>query len=260
MNKWNAVILAGDRGPSDPVANVANVSGKALVKFNGVTQIEQIVKLLHDAECINELYVLGPSQECLNQCEEVRLMYKDYGVNYLPPQLGPSSSALLGVQTSACFPTLVITSDLPLLKAEFIENYCKKVMKLDVDFVVGAVEHSCIKNLLPELKKTKYRFSDSEVCFANVFAVLTPLGMKAIKYWQDVEQSRKNPLAVIRKIDWWSVLQYKLGRLSVAQASQKLSDKLDANLNIEMFAVPELAIDVDSAHDYIILKKYIEKM
>ena len=258
MNKWNAVILAGDRGSSDPVANAANVNGKALVKFNGVTQIERIVKVLHDSQCVNELYALGPSLDCLNDCEEVSSMYKHYGVNYLPPNKGPSSSALLGVKKSHHFPTLVITSDLPLLTTDAIENYCKEVIKQDVDFVVGAVNYESINALLPELKKTRYQFSDSEVCFANVFAVLTPLGMKAIEYWQDIEQSRKNPLAVIRKIDWWSVLQYKLGCISVSQASLKLSRKLGANLNIEMFAVPELAIDVDSAHDYRVLKKFLE--
>ena len=95
------------------------------------------------------------------------------------------------------------------------------------------------------------------VCFANVFAVLNTDGVKAIEYWQDVEESRKRPIELIRKIDWLSILSYKLGRLSLSQVADKLSNKVGARLVIENFSVPELAIDVDSAHDYKVLSEYL---
>ncbi len=259
MKKWNAVILAGDRGPSDPVANVAKVSGKALVKLNRVTLIERIVNVLNEVECIDQIFSIGPDKDCLVGCEEVTSMFKRYQVKYLEPEKGPSSSALMGVKASAYFPTIIVTSDLPLLDAKNIEDYCNRIAEKDADFVVSAVAYSSINTLLPELKKTRYRFSDHEVCFANVFAVLKPPGMKALEYWQAVEQSRKNPLEVIRKIDWWSVLLYKLGRLNLEQASKKLSHKLGAKLLIEKSVVPELAIDIDSLHDFHILTNYIKE-
>lgn len=259
MKKWNAVVLAGDRGSADPVAKIAKVDGKALAKLNDITLIERIINVLNEAECINEIYTLGPRRDCLSKSGQVMSIFKEYGVNYLEPEHGPSASALLGVKTSAHFPTLVVTSDLPLLNADIIEDYCSRMENQKEDFVVTAVNYLDIKNLLPELKKTKYKFAGKEVCFANIFAVLKPPGMKALSYWQDVEQSRKNPLEVIRKIDWWSVLRYKFGCLDIEQASESLSKKLGAKLTIEQSSMPELAIDLDSEHDFILLTEFMKQ-
>ena len=259
MKKWNAVILAGDRGLTDPVAKAANVPGKALAKLGDVTLIERIVRTLNEAECINQIFSVGPSQKNLVNEKNISSMFLDYGVKYLEPDIGPSSSALLGVNTSAFYPTLIVTSDLPLLTVNIVEDYCSRIEDQNVDFVVTAVNYSSINNLLPELKKTQYRFGNQNVCFANIFAVMNATGLKAISYWRDIEKSRKKPLQVIRKIDWWSVLLYKFGCLDIDQASAKLSKKLGASLIIDQCSIPELAVDVDSSHDFQVLSRFVSE-
>ena len=82
MKKWNAVILAGDRGLTDPVAKAANVPGKALAKLGDVTLIERIVRTLNEAECINQVtgrlirdryysYFVREITHCLRQTDEL---------------------------------------------------------------------------------------------------------------------------------------------------------------------------------------------
>ncbi len=258
MKKWNAVILAGDRGANDPVAKAAMVNGKAAARLQGRTLVERVIDALGQANCINKIIAVGPNNDCLDKCDDIRTSLERFNVTRIEPEQGPSASAYKGVVEAAYYPTLLVTCDLPLLTPGLIDDYCRAVENIEADFVVGAVEYSHISDILPELKKTKYRFSDQEVCFANVFSILTPSGLKAIDYWKDVESSRKNPIEVIRKIDWLSIIRYKLGCLSLEQASSKLSQKLDAHLEIENFVVPELAIDVDSAHDYKVLNEYLK--
>ncbi len=257
MSSWNAVVLAGDRGVSDPVANAANVYGKAAAKFQNITLIERVITVLNQADSINKIFAVGPSQQCLDKHSNVSALLDKYSVEILAPAKGPSASAMRGVLVSASYPTLVVTCDLPLLESSMIDDYCQQVMNVDADFVVGAIDYSLIGMKIPELKKTKYLFNGQAVCFANVFAVLNTDGVKAIEYWQDVEESRKRPIELIRKVDWLSILSYKLGRLSLSQVADKLSNKVGARLVIENFSVPELAIDVDSAHDYKVLSEYL---
>jgi len=258
MTSWNAVVLAGDRGVSDPVANAANVDGKAAAKLHNITLIERVITALNQSESINKIFTVGPSQRCLDGNPDVRTVLDKYNVAIIEPASGPSASAMRGVLASASYPTLVVTCDLPLLNSSMIDDYCRQVVNVDADFVVGAIDYALIGEKVSALKKTKYQFKGQAVCFANLFAVLNPQGIKAIEYWQDVEESRKKPLELIRKIDWLSILSYKLGGLSLAQVANKLSQKVGASLVIEDFSVPELAIDVDSAHDYEVISKYLE--
>ncbi|MDW3094321.1 MAG: nucleotidyltransferase family protein [Gammaproteobacteria bacterium] len=258
MKIWNAVVLAGDRGPGDPVANVANVYGKAAATLQSKTLIERVIVALYQSSCINNIFTVGPDQKCLDKNPCIVEMLKKYNVKVIEPAKGPSASAMRGVISSAKYPTLVVTCDLPLLNSSMIDNYCQRVINVDADFVVGAIDYQLIRERISALKKTKYQFNDQAVCFANLFAVLNPQGINAIEYWQQVEESRKNPIELIRKIDWLSILSYKLGRLSLPQAANKLSRKVGAKLVIENFSVPELAIDVDSAHDYEVLSSYLQ--
>lgn len=259
MNKrWNAVILAGDRGPGDPVASFVDKPGKAFAPLNGQSLIERMISVLVECDSIDKVFAVGPNQKYLTDYPSIRSHLQRHRVEHIEPGKGPSASALQGVLESNQYPTLIVTCDLALLNSSVIDDYCKSMQNVNADFVACAVEHHNIKALIPELKKTQYQFAGRVVCFANVFAVLSPQGLKALEFWQDVEESRKNPIQLIRKIDWLSLLSYKLGRLSLDQVAKKLSLKVDAELVIESMSHPELAIDVDSASDYNLIQRYLQ--
>lgn len=258
MKSWNAVVLAGDRGKSDPVAKAAGVYGKAAAKIQNITLIERVVAVLAQSDSVNKIFTVGPSRECLKNHSDVRALLGEYDVEVLDPANGPCASAMQGVIVSASYPTLVVTCDLPLLESSMIDDYCQHMANVKADFVVGAIDYALIQKRITRLNKTKYQFNDQAVCFANLFAVLNPQGIKAIEYWQQVEESRKKPIELIRKIDWLSVFSYKLGRLSLSQVEDKLSRKVGAKLVIENLSIPELAIDVDSADDFEVLSHYIK--
>ena len=260
MSIWNAVVLAGDRGVNDPLLKAAKVFGKAAVKFNGQTLLERVVSTLINARCIDKIYVVGPSDECLRQHSYISAFLENDNVVCLPPESGPSSSALKGVIKSDYYPALITTCDLPLLNSQQIDDYCNSVQSLDADFVVTAVNYEGIGQCMPELNKTKYQFGTAHVCFANVFAVLNEAGLRAIEYWQDIENSRKKPIEIIRKIDWLSILRYKFRLLTLDQAANSLSQKVGTKVKIERSNLPNLALDVDSAHDYEVFTKYFKSL
>ena len=256
MPLWNAVVLAGDRGLYDPVAKSANVFGKAAVEFQDQSLLERTISALANANRIDQIFVVGPSSECLQHHKYLSAFLENCNVVHLHPENGPSASALKGIIASNYYPTLLVTCDLPLLNSRHIEDYCRKVQNIEADFVVTAVDYERIGGCLPELHKTKYQFGSVQVCFANVFAVLSEPGLNAIRYWQDIERSRKKPIELIRKLDWMSVLRYKFKLLTLEQTANSLSQKVDARIKIKKCNLPYLALDVDSEHDYEVFTKY----
>lgn len=256
-HKFNAVVLAGDRGPSDPVAKAASTFGKAAVEFNQKTLLETTLNTLNQAQLVDKIFSVGPSTECLSCTPQLAEIIQRYQATHIAPAAGPSASAVSGVQASAYFPTLIVTCDLPLLNAEIVDEFCSTVVKQQADFVAAAVDYQTIAQLIPELKKTKYSFKQDQVCFANLFAVLAEPGLKALDFWQTIENDRKRPIEIVKKIDWSSLIQYQLGELTLNKVEQVLSDKIDARLAIQLFNQPQLAIDVDSAHDYKVMSNYL---
>ena len=257
MEYWNAVVLAGDRAENNPVAKIAQVACKAEARLAGKTQLERVFSALAQSKAVKEIYSVGPDEQFIQNTLELNDLFEKYAVHRLPVASGPSISALSGLQQSAHYPTLVLTCDLPLLHPTLIDHYCQQIINVDADFVIGAVEEKLIKELLPTLRKTVYQFGGESLCFANLFSVLTKSGLRAIEFWQDIEGSRKKPLEVIRRVGWASVLRYKLGLLDISQAARQLSNKTGARIAIENIIQPELAIDVDSAHDYELLQTYL---
>lgn len=258
MNQqWNAVVLAGDRGAGDPVASAAGVEGKAFAKLEGVTLLERVIAELGKSNSVNKIITVGPKKCYLENHPQIQSCFKQHHVQHIEPASGPSASAIEGSLASDYCPTLIVTCDLALLTAEIIDEYCHKMIKTQADFAACAIDYQTIHKKIPQLKKTEYKFAGQSVCFANIFAMLSPQGLKALEYWQEVEKSRKKPIQLIRKIDWMSLLNYKLGRLRLEQVAMKLSAKVGANLEFESMGFPELAIDVDSAEDYEIMKKYL---
>ena len=77
---------------------------------------------------------------------------------------------------------------------------------------------------------------------------------------RDIENSRKKPFDIIKKIDWKSLLAYKLGFLALDQVAGTLSKKTGANIMISPSDVANYALDVDSADDYLIFQDYFNRL
>ena len=260
MSVWNAVVLAGDRGLTDPVARAADVAGKAAVTFQNVALLERVVSALQESRSVESIVVVGPAERVLSNSALLASCLDDSRINCLLPANSPSASALKGMREAGNRPTLLLTCDLPLLSGELIDNFCLRMESLDADFVATAVDYNCIATFLPGIKKTVYRFKGKQVCFANLFAVLSEPGLHVIEYWQDIENSRKRPFDIIKKIDWKSLLAYKLGFLALDQVAGTLSKKTGANIMISPSDVANYALDVDSADDYLIFQDYFNRL
>jgi CTP:molybdopterin cytidylyltransferase MocA len=64
---------------------------------------------------------------------------------------------------------------------------------------------------------------------------------------------------MIGALGWWTVLQYLMGRFSLAEGLQKLSDKMQIRIGAVLIPFPEAAVDIDTADDWHFVQQLVKK-
>ncbi len=257
---FTAIVLAGDRGPHDPVATAAKVPCKAFTLIANKPMIVRVLETLATAESIGACILSGPKKEHLHEAPDLQQQINSQHIQWTPPQATPSSSTHFVLQTiSPTQPILLTTADHALLSPAMVEHFCAEARKSQSDVVVGLVKAHIVTNAYPDSKRTILKFGKEGYCGCNLYAFLTPQGRKAAQFWQQMEQNRKKPWRLIRVLGWLPLLRYGLGRLTLEEALAQLSQRLEITIRPVFLPFAEAAIDVDSVSDWKLAEKIIQQ-
>jgi GTP:adenosylcobinamide-phosphate guanylyltransferase len=257
---FTAVILAGERGPGDPLVEHASACCKAMVEIDGTPMILRVLGALKEAAFVDHCILSGPGHDKMAPGSPVSRLIEAGAVDWCEPQPTPSTSAYHAMQhVAGTTPVLVTTADHPLLRAEIVDRFCEQSLARAVDVTVGLTPYTLVKAAFPEMKKTVLRFRDGDYCGCNLFAFLTAEGRRVADYWRRVETQRKNPVGVIGILGWGAVIRYLLGRLTLPGALASLSRRVHLNLDAVILPYADAAVDIDSIADHDIVRKKISQ-
>ena len=255
---FNAIIMAADRNPDDPVARAAGVACKALAPVAGTPMVLRVLDALEDSPQVGSRLLSGPPRPLL----EATVVLKsgvdagDYG--WTASRESPSASAAAAMELlQESQPVLLTTADHALLSRRIIDHFCAQARTADVDLVVALAPHELVANAYPGMQRTQLRFSDRGYCSCNLFAFMSPRARAITTLWRKVESQRKQPWKVIGILGWWPVFKYLLGRLSLQEALARLSDRLGMKIGAVILPFPEAAVDVDSENDWQLVQEIV---
>jgi GTP:adenosylcobinamide-phosphate guanylyltransferase len=243
---FDALILAGSRGQADPVALHAGVADKALVEIAGRTMLSRVVDALRAAGA-RRIYVSYSS-------EAVRARAEALGTIPIKGAAGPSASTAAAFARTGA-PLLVTTGDHALLRPEWVRAFLAEVPAADI--VAMLAGRDVVERDAPPTKRTWLRFADGEWSGCNLFWLGTPRAEAAIRLWSEVEQDRKRPWRIVRRLGIFLMLRYLLGRLTLADALDALGRK--AGVTARFVASPSglAAIDVDKVEDLDLVRSLL---
>jgi len=245
--KFIAVVLAGSRGPSDPVATAAGVTAKALAEVGGVAMISRVIAALAESHSVSEIVVVGLVDELP---ADVRAVIEAHAVRLVSGAETPSQSVIAALATlDPTAPVLVTTADHALLRSIVVDEFCVGARCARADVAIALATHETVLAACPDTRRTVSRFNDGGYCGCNLFAFLTQRGRDAVGFWRKVEAHRKNPVRVIRSLGLLTLLRFVSGRLSLSQGLEALSRRSGATVVPVLMKNGEAAIDVDSAED-----------
>jgi CTP:molybdopterin cytidylyltransferase MocA len=258
--RWNAIVLAADRGPGDPVAIAAGVPAKCLTPIAGSPMVVRVVRALERSGRVKTILLCGPAADSLRGSPELRELVSGGGVRWMEPGGTPSTSAALALATlPEDEPVLLTTGDHALLDPAMVRHFLDQASASGGEVAVALAPHELVRKAHPRTRRTVLKFSDGHYCGCNLFAFLSPRGRGMAEIWKQVEAQRKKPIRVIGLVGWGAMLLYALGLLSVAGAVRRISKKTGIAARVVPMPFAEAAIDVDSVADLDLVREIVAR-
>jgi GTP:adenosylcobinamide-phosphate guanylyltransferase len=247
---FTALILAGSRGPDDPVARASGVAHKCLVPVAGVPMAVRVVETLAACPSVGRIALALEDPALLADLPALGPLIAGGRCTPLATGATPSLSVQRALdELPEPLPLLVTTGDHPLLTPDMVEQFCAAARRADADLVVGLTPASAIRKAYPDAQRTYLRFRDERYSGANLYALLGPDARRAVAFWRRVEQERKRPWRLVRAFGWRPLLAYLLGRLTLDDAMARASAIIGARIAAVVVPYAEAAIDVDKPAD-----------
>lgn len=255
--EWTALVLAGSRGPTDPVASHCGVRHKALAPVAGIPMIIRVLRSLTDSRHVGRIAICVETPEVLADLPEIAALAAAGRLVTIPASTSPSASVGAALRDlGQPYPLLVTTADHPLLTAAMVDHFCQALAG-GGDVAVGVAAASLIRRDHPGAVRTFYRMGRESYSGCNLFAFRTPRAARAAAFWSDMERHRKRPWRLIAAIGPLVLLRFALGLFDLRAAERLLSRRTGAAVQIVEMPYAEAAIDVDKPADLALAERIL---
>lgn len=246
----DVVVLAGDRGPGDPLATDAGVRGKALVPAAGTALLTRVAQVLSSWRLLGRLIVVAPDHADYRAAIAAAGFDPSSAVTWLVPEPSLSASVRVGLAAAGSPTRLLLTADHALLDPAWLDDLLAAAARHPKAAVlVGVADWAAVMARFPGSRRTRYRFRDRSICGTNLFVLRASGADRLLRVWAGVEQQRKRPWRIVSLLGWGNLAQYMAGRLSLNEAFGALSSRLNIDIAPVLIDDPLSAVDVDTTAD-----------
>lgn len=249
-----ALVLAGQRHDSHPLADHFDVPLAVLVPLGGTPLVNRVVGALQRCDAIGSITLCGPAHP--RHYPELAALL-DAGVDWRAPGNGPSLTVASALDDVPDFPVLVTTGDHGLLDVEILDYFCAAVRASAADLVVGVASYEAVMQAFPDTRRTRIALADGAVSGCNLFAFRSPASRAVAALWRQVEAQRKRPWRVMGSIGVINVARYLAGRLTRARALAELGERTGCVIELLELPFPRAAVDVDSLDDWRLAERIL---
>ena len=253
MSAIDALILAGSRGPHDPVAAMGKVAHKALTPIAGRPMLAFVLDAVRGVPEVERLFI------CIDAETDLRPVTNGTVFTRIPPAASPAASVAAALETiDGDRPLLITTADHPLLTPLMIRTFLNESPK-EADLCVGLAEAETVTKAFPEGKRTFYRLAGKGYSGCNLFLARKPGAARVASYWRRMESHRKNPLRLVREIGFGALIRYAFGLLDLEAAFRHVSRLTDARIRPVILPFAEAATDVDKPSDHALVEGILRR-
>ena len=253
---FTALVLAASRGAEDPVARAEGKSHKCLAEIAGRPMIEHVLATLAASPAVGPIAVVIEDASALEGLPEAGRLRESGQLSVLDSAESASASILGAAERlGGPWPLLITTGDNPLLTGAMIDHFRREALAAGADFAAALAPEAEVRQAQPDARRTYLAFRDARYSGCNLFALLNPKGLEAIRFWRRAEQHRKQPWRLVSFFGVGSLLLFLLRRLTLAQAFARASAKLGIRATAVAMPFPTAAIDVDKPSDLALVRR-----
>jgi 2-phospho-L-lactate guanylyltransferase (CobY/MobA/RfbA family) len=252
MPKVDAIILAG--APSTPdMESPQGYNSRAMIELGGKSMLQWVVDAVGGAPSVGKIAAIG------NVNAEGLDLVLEPGKN-LVENIKRGIDAL-GIGEYI----LVVSSDIPLVTSEAVEDFLQRAMLQKADMVYPILSKSDCEAKYPGLKRTYLRTADGVFTGGNM-VLLKPDFVE--RNWDNIMNAylaRKQVLKLARMIGLGILIRAAFapifpGALTVSMLEDAASRMLGAKIAAVVSPYPEIGEDVDKPSDLEAVRKILLEM
>lgn len=251
---WTAVLLAGQRPGTDPLAAHFGETWKALVRVGGEAMLSRVAKTLLASPSVGRVVVVAQEPDAFVRHPDTSWLSEEPRVSL---HAGGSSISRSVAGVDAGWPLLVTTADHVLLTPMMVEAFLYEAGGADV--AAAVVERRTILAAHPDSRRTWLRFRGGAYSGANLFALSGPNAKKALDLWAGVEQDRKKGWKIVAAFGPLLLLGALTRMLTLEGALRRASVRFGFTAKPVILDFAEAAIDVDKPSDHALAEAILSR-
>lgn len=253
MSGITAVVLAGSRPGSDPLAAAFGTDLKALVPVGGKPMVRWPVEALLASNRFSEIRVLAQEPERIGEALPANPKLR----------IEKSAASIAATLEQLCFdnsvqwPLFVTTADHVLLDAGMIDEFCD--LGEVTDIAIAVVERDNLMKRLPKSQRTWVHFRSGAYSGANMFLLSGKRVLPALELWRSVEQDRKKGWALLLAFGPLNLLGAVLRLKTIHQTLDSIGRRIGATVEAVDLSDPLAAVDVDKLSDHDLVEELLKE-
>ena len=255
----DALVLAGSRGPADPLASSEGARHRALLEVGGQAMLLRVVRALRATPGMGGITISIEEPAALTAVPELAGLARAGALAVRRSLPSPSRSVLDALQGRPPGRRLLVTTaDHALLRPEIVARFLADAEASGADLAIGLVAARILRARFPGSKRTYIPFRDDGYSGANLFLFRTREAERAAAFWVRAERFRKRPWRLVFAFGPVALALFLLRRLDLDAALARASRAIGARVAAVRLPFPEAAVDVDKPADLALARQLVE--
>lgn len=229
------------------------LAGKELsyMEFNNRPMVLYVIEVLLEVKEIQRIVIVGDSNKLNNLKNRVYKVVESGESFAMSARSGGEALDMVN-------DFIVLSSDIPLISKDAIEDFIKKSKETKGEFIYPLIRKENILKKYPSMKRSYFKIKEGTFTGGNI-AYLKKEGYdKGIGYLEDLYKYRKNSFKLAKMFSLSGTIGLILGILTI----NYIQNKLYKITNIKSFAIisdyVEIACDVDKDSDIEMIKEILK--
>lgn len=251
------VMAGGVPGQKDALYAVTQGGYKAMLEVAGKPMIQWVLDALSESPSIQRVAVVGLPPLTALDCEKPLIMLANTGEIVENVRAGAVELAKHNPDGAK---VLILSADLPALKAEMVEWLVGQIEASDHDLYGFVLNRKSVEAFNCGEQRVYAHLKDAEVCLADAAGLLTSFANRVEHpLWQKLIEVRQSPTRQAALLGYDVLFLLMLRQLKLKEAEAAINRRLGVNATAIPCPYPELALDVDRPRDLEVLNDLLIK-
>ena len=248
-----AVVLAG--APAEPeLKDKYSVAYRAELPIAGKMMAQHVIDALKASSCVGNIHVVGDIK-----C--------DGADGFIPPAGTLIENLIAGMKacgSDGC--GLIVTSDIPLVTPEAIDDFIERCGDLSADFYYSIIPKEACEKRFPGVRRTYVRLAEGTFTGGNIMVMSSRLVTENANLIREVVAARKSPMKLSRLIGLGTLLRMVIAQtvwakaVNIATLEKTAGRILKADIKAVKTPYAEIGADVDDAEQFEAMEKLLKNV